>query len=70
MQIALQLPQGWTAQPLGQTSFGHLAPGQAAVVKFRVTPPSWAPSTNSVVHATADMGPDAQREDGVTVGVG
>ncbi len=70
VQIALQLPQGWTAQPLGQTSFRRLAPSQAAVVKFRVTPPSWAPSTNSVVHATADLGPDAQREDGVTVGVG
>ena len=26
VQITLQLPQGWTAQPLGQTSFGHLAP--------------------------------------------
>jgi beta-glucosidase len=68
--LALQLPQGWTAQPLGQTSFRHLAPDQAATVKFAVTPPSWAPSTNSVVHATADLGPDAQREDGVTVAVG
>jgi beta-glucosidase len=70
VQIALQLPQGWTAQPLGQTSFGHLAPGQAAVVKFSVTPPSWATPDNSVVHATADLGPDAQREAGVTVTVG
>ena len=70
VQIALQLPQGWTAQPIGQTSFGRLASGQAAVVKFRVTPPSWATSTNSVVHATADLGPDAQREAGVTVTVG
>ncbi len=70
VRIALQLPQGWTAQPLGQTSFRHLAPDQAATVKFAVTPPSWAPSTNSVVHATADLGPDAQREDGVTVAVG
>ena len=70
VQIALQLPQGWTAQPIGQTSFGRLASGQAAVVKFRVTPPSWATSTNSVVHATADLGPDAQREAGATVTVG
>jgi beta-glucosidase len=69
VRIALQLPQGWAAQPIGQTSFGHLASGQAAVVKFRVTPPSWAPSTNSVVHATADLGPDAQREAGATVTV-
>jgi beta-glucosidase len=70
VQIALQLPQGWTAQPLGPTSLRRLAPDQAATVKFAVTPPSWAPSTNSVVHATAELGPDAQREDGVTVSVG
>jgi uncharacterized membrane protein len=70
VQIALQLPQGWTARPTGQTSFGGLTAGQAAVVKFKVTPPSWAPSTNSVVHATADLGPDAQREAGATVTVG
>ena len=70
MQIALQLPQGWTAWPLGRTFFRHLGPDQLATVKFAVTPPSWAPSTNSVVHATADLGPDAQREDGVTVRVG
>lgn len=55
---------------MGQTAFGRLAPGQAATVKFRVTPPSWSPFTNSVVHATADLGPDAQREAGVTVAVG
>ncbi|HJS94309.1 MAG TPA: glycoside hydrolase family 3 C-terminal domain-containing protein [Solirubrobacteraceae bacterium] len=70
VQISLQLPEGWTAQPLGQTSFRRLAADQAATVKFAVTPPSWAPSTNSVVHGTADLGPDAQREDGVTVAVG
>jgi beta-glucosidase len=67
VRIALQLPQGWTAQPIGRTSFRRLASDQSATVTFRVTPPSWAPSTNSVVHATADLGPDAQREDGVTV---
>ncbi|MGN6868049.1 MAG: glycoside hydrolase family 3 C-terminal domain-containing protein [Solirubrobacteraceae bacterium] len=70
VQISLQLPEGWTARPLGQTSFRRLAPDQVAAVKFAVTAPSWAPSTNSVVHATADLGPDAQREDGVTVTVG
>ena len=37
---------------------------------FAVTPPTWAPSTNSVIHATADLGPDAQREAGATVTVG
>jgi beta-glucosidase len=70
VQIALQLPQGWTARPIGRATFARLAPGQAAAVKFRVTPPSWAPSTNSVVHATAVLGPDAQREAGTTVTVG
>jgi beta-glucosidase len=67
VQIALQLPQGWTAKPIGRTSLHRVAPGQGVTVKFDVTAPSWAPSTNSVVHATADLGPDAQREDGVTV---
>jgi len=70
VELALQLPQGWSARPLGRTYFRRLGPDQVATVKFAVTPPSWAPSTNSVVHATADLGPDAQREDGVTVTVG
>ncbi len=69
VRIALQLPQGWTAQATGRTTFGRLPADQAAVVTFLVTPPSWAPSTNSVVHATARLGPDAQREAGVTVRV-
>jgi beta-glucosidase len=68
--ISLQLPQGWTAQAVGPTAFSRLNPKQAAVAKYKVTPPSWAPATNSVVHATADLGPDAQREAGVTVSVG
>jgi uncharacterized membrane protein len=68
--ISLQLPQGWSARALGPTAFPRLASKQPAVVKFQVTPPSWAPATNSVVHATADLGPDAQREAGITVSVG
>jgi hypothetical protein len=55
---------------IGSSAFSNLSPGQAAVTGFRVTPPSYAPATNEVVHATADLGPDAQREAGVTVTVG
>jgi NPCBM-associated, NEW3 domain of alpha-galactosidase len=68
--ISLQLPQGWSQQAIGSTAFRSLPPGKAAVAKFTVTPPSWEPATNQVVHATAQLGPDAQREAGVTVGVG
>ena len=68
--IALQLPQGWSQRVIGRSAFPSLPPGQSAVAEFQVTPPSWEPATNEVVHATAQLGPDAQREAGVTVGVG
>jgi beta-glucosidase len=68
--ISLQLPQGWTQQVVGSSAFSHLPPGQSALTEFRVTPPSWEPATNQVVHATAQLGPDAQRQAGVTVRVG
>ncbi|MBV9803026.1 MAG: hypothetical protein JO130_07560 [Solirubrobacterales bacterium] len=70
VRIALQLPEGWLVQPVGRTSFTRVRPRKAPVATFRVTPPSWEPATNQVVHATADLGPDAQREAGVTVAVG
>jgi beta-glucosidase len=70
VRVALQLPQGWTASRGGQKVFGQVKPRRAVAVTFAVTPPSWAASTNSVVHATADLGPDAQREAGATVTVG
>ena len=69
VQLALQVPQGWTVQPVGPTVFHNVAPSQAPTTRFIVTPPSWAPQTNATVHATADLGPDAQREAGVTVRV-
>jgi beta-glucosidase len=68
--ISLQLPQGWTQQVIGSSAFGSLPPGKSALTTFRVTPPSWEPATNQVVHATAQLGPDAQRQAGVTVRVG
>ena len=69
VRLALQLPQGWSASRGGKKVFGRVNPRPAVAVTFTVTPPSWAPSTNSVVHATADLGPDAQREAGATVTV-
>ena len=69
VRLALQLPDGWTMQSRGKTVFGQVKPRKAVATTFVVTPPSYAPSTNSVVHATADLGPDAQREAGTTVTV-
>ncbi len=68
--LSLQLPGGFTVQPVGPTTFGSVSPSQAPVAKFRVTPAAWVPATNAVVHATADLSPTAQREAGVTVTVG
>ncbi len=67
VRLALQLPQGWTALPLGPTVFRSVSPSESPRTKFTVTPPSWAPATNALVHATADLGGDAQREAGVTI---
>ncbi len=70
VRLALQLPQGWSVSRGGQKVFRQVKSRRAVAATFKVTPPSWAPSTNSVVHATADLGPDAQREAGATVTVG
>jgi beta-glucosidase len=69
VRLALQLPQGWTATPTGPTSFTQVSPAQSPQATFTVTPPSWAPVTSATVHATATLGPDAQREAGVTSNV-
>jgi len=69
VRLALQLPDGWSVRGAGQKVFGQVKPRRAVAATFVVTPASWAPSTNSVVHATADLGPDAQREAGATVTV-
>jgi beta-glucosidase len=66
VRVALQVPQGWTTTPTGSTTFTHVAPSQSPQAAFRVTPPSWAPLTSVTIHATADLGPNAQREAGVT----
>jgi beta-glucosidase len=67
VHLSLQVPQGWTVRALGATVFHHVRPSQMPVARFVVTAPSWYPATDSVVHATADLGSAAQREAGVTV---
>ncbi|MGH2881341.1 MAG: fibronectin type III-like domain-contianing protein, partial [Solirubrobacteraceae bacterium] len=67
--LALQLPQGWKATPLGATTFNRVPPSAGATTTFKVTPPKYTPATNATVHATATLGPDAVREAGVNVGV-
>jgi beta-glucosidase len=66
VQLSLQLPQGWKAQPLTPTTFTHVGPSQTPHAAFMVTPPAWAPLTSATVHATAQLGPDAIREAGAT----
>jgi beta-glucosidase len=68
VRLALQLPQGWTAVPVGKTVFGTVRPGRAVAATFRVTPAADSPSLSAVVHATATMG-TAMRENGITVTV-
>jgi beta-glucosidase len=68
VQLGLQLPQGWTAVPVGPTEFTSVAPGTAPTATFQVTPPSYAPNASAVVHATATMG-NMTREAGVSVTV-
>jgi uncharacterized membrane protein len=67
-QLALQLPAGWTAVPVGPTDFTSVAPGTAPTATFQVTPPSYWPNADAVVHATAIMG-NLTREAGVSVTV-
>jgi beta-glucosidase len=69
VRLALQLPEGWSAQPQGTATFHDVAPSQALTARFTVTPPASAPNANSVVHTTATLGPDADREAGQTVTV-
>ena len=68
VRLALQLPEGWTATPVGPTVFFNVRPGKAPVAAFRVTPPSYAPNATATVHATATSG-TWMREAGVTVTV-
>lgn len=70
VRLSLQLPEGWSESNQGGSLFRFVSPSQAPAATFVVTPPKWAPAANAVVHETADLSRDAQREAGVTVGVG
>ena len=69
VKLALQLPDGWTAMPLGSATFTNVGQFATPRATFVVKPPSWAPATSATIHATASFGPDAQREAGVTATV-
>ncbi len=69
VKLALQLPDGWTAQPLERTRFTDVAPGTALSTRFAVTPPAVSRNQNEVIHATASLGPDLTRESGATTQV-
>jgi beta-glucosidase len=69
-KLALQLPQGWTATPIGPASFTNVAPGTALTAQFSVTPASDSPNINATIHATATLGPDLTREAGTSTTVG
>ena len=70
VRLSLQVPQGWTLQPVGRTAFDHVPPSAGLIATFAVTPPTWATAANEVIHATAALSGAAQREAGVTVRVG
>ena len=70
VNFALQLPAGWTAQAVRNATAYDVRPGKSPTATFKVTAPSYAPATSATVHATANLGPDDQREAGVSVRVG
>jgi uncharacterized membrane protein len=69
VRLALQAPQGWTVKSVGPTVFGTVPPSARPVATFVVRPPSYTPSTNAVLHATAQLGPAATREAGTSIRV-
>ena len=69
VRLAVQLPDGWIAQPLGRTRFVDVAPGQALSARFQVVAPADSPNVNAVIHATATLGPGIVRESGATTQV-
>jgi beta-glucosidase len=65
VRLALQLPQGWTAQPLSRAQFTDVTPGTAPTARFSVVPDPQSPNVIATVHATATLGPDLARQAGV-----
>ncbi len=69
VKLALQLPDGWTSQPLDRAHFTDVASGAALSARFVVVPAAVSRTQNEVVHATASLGPDLTRESGATTQV-
>jgi beta-glucosidase len=70
VRLALQVPEGWTVKLVGSNLFDRVGPSASPSASFIVRPPSYAPNSLAVVHATAQLGPAATREAGTTVTVG
>ncbi|MDQ1008111.1 endo-alpha-N-acetylgalactosaminidase [Streptomyces sp. V4I23] len=51
--LALALPDGWTAEPVGPVSFASVAPGAKATGTWQVTPPADAPYRTYPIGSTA-----------------
>ncbi len=56
VSLGLTVPQGWTAQAVGRTSFPVVRPGYAPVATYVVTAPPWQPVADATVQATALLG--------------
>jgi beta-glucosidase len=69
VKLALQLPDGWTAHALDKARFTDVTPGTALSTRFEVVPAAVSRNQNEVVHATASLGPDLDRESGATTRV-
>jgi beta-glucosidase len=67
VRFVLQVPEGWMVTPAGPVAFSSVAPSKALSVAYIVTPPRWLPVADSVLHATAQLGPAAAREAGTTI---
>jgi beta-glucosidase len=63
VQLALQLPAGWTVTPAKVVS-GTVRPGDTVVATFRVTPPSYSPDVRRVLSRPGRHGPGRRRGPG------
>jgi hypothetical protein len=70
VRLAVQLPAGFAAQPVGPVVFHGVGPATVPEATFQVTAPGYAFAQQATVHATADINGHAQREAGVTATVG
>jgi NPCBM-associated, NEW3 domain of alpha-galactosidase len=53
VQVVLQAPGGWLAQPASPASFDAIEPGQSKTVTWSVTPPSDATGGNGLIVSTS-----------------